>query len=87
MRKLLPLLVILNSIAFIIGILVFLRPSLLKSVERWSNRWVETEDTLQGLDKVHDIPANILPGKPRLFGLFVLIGALYIIYSTGILLF
>lgn len=81
------ILLILNVLAFMVGIVVYFRPSLLKSLERWSNRWVETDNTLQGLDRVHDIPAKILPGKPRLFGLAVLAGALYIIYSTGTLLF
>jgi hypothetical protein len=81
------ILLILIVIACIIGIVVFLRPSLLKSLESWSNRWVETDNTLEGLDTVHEIPSNILPGKPRLFGCFVLIGAVYIIYSTGNLLF
>jgi hypothetical protein len=81
------ILLFLNVLAFFIGILVFFRPSLLKSIEHWSNRWVETENTLEGLDRVHEIPANILPGKPRIFGLIVLIGSVYILYSSGKLLF
>lgn len=76
------LLLVCLFLTLIIGVVVFIRPSLLKSVETWGNRWVDTEKNLQQLDEVHEIPTNILPGRPRWFGLFVLAGAAYMIYRT-----
>lgn len=76
------LLLICLVLALIIGIIVFIRPSLLKSLETWGNRWVDIDRTLEQLDEVHEIPPNILPGRPRWFGLFVLLGAAYMIYRT-----
>lgn len=74
------LLLVLNVIALVIGVIVFLRPSLLKRLEAWGNRWIDTEAKLEGLNREHHIPENILPGRPRWFGLFVLLGSAYIMY-------
>ena len=75
------------GLALVAGLVIFVRPSLLKSLEAWSNRWIDTQGPLQRFDVVHEIPTNILPGKPRLFGCFVLLGALYITYITGVSIF
>lgn len=77
----------LSVLALIAGFIIFIRPSLLKSLESWGNRWIDTGAPLDRFNEVHDIPANILPGKPRLFGCFVLLGALYIVISMGTRIF
>lgn len=77
------LLLVCLFLAFITGMIVLFRPSLLKSLEAWGNRWVDTDRTLEQLDQVREIPTNILPGRPRWFGLFVLLGAGYMIYRTA----
>lgn len=77
------ILMLLLALAFTAGVIIFIRPSVLKRFEAWANRWVETDGRLERLDTVKDIPAHILPGKPRLFGLAVLAGALYIVYQTA----
>lgn len=74
-------------LTLIAGIIIFIRPSLLKSMEAWGNRWVDTQAPLKKFDEVHEIPTDILPGKPRLFGSFVLVGAIYITYLTGTRIF
>jgi hypothetical protein len=74
-------------LTFLIGVIVLIRPSLLKSLETWGNRWVDTDKSLEQLDEVHEIPENILPGRPRWFGLFVLLGAGYMIYRTAAAVF
>lgn len=74
-------------LTLIAGIVIFVRPSLLKSIEAWGNRWVDTQTALRHFDDVHEIPLAIFPGKPRLFGCFVLFGALYIVYLTGVRIF
>ena len=61
---------------------MFIRPSVLKTFEKWSNRWIDTDGPLKALDKQKHLPDKILPGNPRLFGLFVILGATYIIWSS-----
>ena len=69
-------------VAAAVGVLVFARPSLLKRIEATANLWVESESSLSRLDNVRNIPSHILPGRPRLFGAGVVLGAVYIIYLT-----
>ena len=78
------ILIALCGLALAAGFFIFSRPSMLKSLESWGNRWIDTQAPLKRFDEVHEIPTNILPGKPRLFGCFVLIGAIYIVYVTGV---
>jgi len=72
----------LNVIVLGISMVVFVKPSLLKHVESWSNRWITT-DNFEALDRVHEISENDLPGRPRLFGAFVSISALYMMFMLG----
>lgn len=73
-------LLVLNALALVIGIIVFFRPSLLKRLEKWGNRWVRIEEKLARFDKIYEIPENILPGRPRWFGSFVSLSSLYVMY-------
>ena len=73
----------LNVIVLGISMVIFVKPSLLKQVETWSNRWIQTDDKFEALDRLHEISENILPGQPRLFGVFVCMGALYIMFMLG----
>lgn len=75
-----------NILAVVVGGIVFVRPSNLKGIEQILNRWVVTEQGLKRLDRTHEIAIEILPGNPRLFGLAVTLGGLYIILSMGIML-
>jgi hypothetical protein len=68
--------------AFLFGIVMFMRPSALKSFEEWSNRWVDTDGALKILDKNKDLPDKILSGNPRFFGFMVTMAAIYIIWSV-----
>ena len=87
LKTCLYILIGLSVLALIAGIVIFIRPSLLKSMEALGNRWIDTGAPLDRFNEVHDIPANILPGRPRLFGCFVLLGALYILYTMGVRIF
>jgi hypothetical protein len=81
------ILIVLCLLAFIAGLIIMFRPSLLKNLEAWGNRWIDTQASLKKFDEVHEIPLDILPGKPRVFGCVVLLGAIYITYTTGIIIF
>ena len=71
-----------NILAIVFGIVMFTRPSMLKNLEERMNKWIPTEEKLKKLDEIHNMPANILPGKPRLWGLIVILCGLYIVIST-----
>jgi hypothetical protein len=67
-----------NFLCVIIGIFIFIRPSLLKGIEKNLNHWVDNEHVFKRLDKTHSIPEHVLPGNMRLFGFAVFLGGIYI---------
>ncbi len=75
-----------KTIALIVGIIILIRPSYLKGIETYLNKWIISDDKLMGLDEAHEISTNILPGSPRLFGLAVVLGGLYIMLSMAIMM-
>ena len=76
-----------NVLAVAVGIIIFVRPSLLKGIEKTLNRWIIPERGLKKLDETHEISLDIFPGgRPRLFGLAVALGGLYIMLSMGVVL-
>ncbi len=76
-----------NTIIVIFGALIFIRPSLLKSIEMYSNRWITSDKALQQLNRSHDIPEEIFHRNIRLFGVAVILAGIYIMMSTGTMLF
>jgi len=76
-----------NLLALLVGLVVLLRPSLLKVLETWSNRWVDTEKTIKTLDSRLDLTDKIKPEHLRLFGLLVVIGSLFIMTNTWMMVF
>ncbi|GEM_PF-3137289 len=77
------ILIFTNILAVIFGIIMIIRPSALKTFEIWSNHWVDTDSSLKKLDAQKDLPDRILPGNPRIFGLFIIFGAIYIMWMTN----
>jgi len=77
------LLITANILAFLFGLVMVIRPSALKPFEAWGNRWIDTDGPLKVLDRKKDLPDRILPGNPRIFGFFVTLAAIYIIWSTN----
>jgi hypothetical protein len=76
-----------NLLAFLVGMVVVVRPSLLKTVENWSNRWVDTDSTIKTLDSRLDLTEKMTPYQMRLFGLLVVIGSLFIMSNTWLMAF
>lgn len=61
----------------LIGIVIFIRPSRLKTVEAWANRWISTRQASQKLSVEHD-EVNLLVDKyPRITGLIIVFLSLY----------
>ena len=77
-------LIIGNLLAMVIGIIMIIRPSLLKSLEKILNGWIATDQKLKKLDQQYNIA---LPGNPRFFGLAIVLAGLYIMLSMGVMSF
>jgi len=75
-----------NISAFIIGLIILIRPSALKSLENIANHWIDSEEKLKILDSTRDLPKSVFPGNPRIFGTLILIGAICIIMNTKYIL-
>ncbi len=75
-----------NALAVLVGIIVLVRPSLLKKIEGSLNKWISMGQGLKSLDDTHEIALEVLPGNPRLFGLAVALGGVYIVISMLVLL-
>ena len=70
-------------LVIVFGVIMIARPSTLKVFENWSNRWIDTDTPLKSLDKQNNVPDKILPGNPRIFGIVIILAAIYIIFSTS----
>lgn len=72
-------LVIGNALGFALGIVLLVRPSALKGVERAANTWVDTDKASEVLNKRDDRPESMAQRHPRRVGLIILIAALYVL--------
>jgi hypothetical protein len=71
-----------NILAFIIGLIIFIRPSMLKTLEYKTNHWVDADKKLEILDTTREFPESIILKNPRIFGALVIFGAIWIIINT-----
>jgi len=67
-----------NLAALAAGIAVLVRPSALKGLEAWANRWISTRQALRFLDVPHDGPDRLVARHPRLAGALLLAAALWL---------
>lgn len=72
-----------NGLIGVLGMLVLIRPSVLKPVEAWANRWISTRRALKGLEQEHDPLDRFTLRHPRLTGVLVLAGVTYV--TAGLL--
>lgn len=75
----------------LLGLAVTLRPSVLKSVERWANYWVGSGHSLDFLDRREGAPDQWVSIYPRMFGLLVLLASIFSLsalapYASGLIL-
>ena len=75
-----------NGMVLLIGVIVFLRPSLLKGIETASNRWVSTGETFDSLDSRNDFPDEVISHRPRLAGAVLLVAGLCSALQLGLFL-
>ena len=68
----------------VIGVIVFIRPSLLKGFESWSNHWVSTRRASRALAEEQDQINQLAYNNPKLVGIIVIILSIYA--ATGLFL-
>jgi hypothetical protein len=72
-----------SVVALIVGAIVAVRPSLLRDIEKASNRWVSTEGMANVLDGMNmNVDSHVLRHR-RLAGLFMIIGGGYAFVVIG----
>lgn len=71
---------------FVLGIVIFVRPSALKPLERWSNSWLSTDKVTETLDRRDDRPEGLAHRHPRVVGLVIVAATLYIVLMLGLLI-
>jgi magnesium-transporting ATPase (P-type) len=73
------ILMVLNLIAFLLGLVIFVRPSMLKQVEYALNYWVHTETAADRIEeRIIGKPEKLARHYPRAFGAAILAAVLYI---------
>ncbi|HKJ76700.1 MAG TPA: hypothetical protein VKA64_05810 [Gammaproteobacteria bacterium] len=71
-----------NLFAFAVGVVVSLRPSLLKGLEGWSNRWLTLDSLLRALDRPYWEVDRIIHRHPRASGATLVLAGLYLLLVT-----
>lgn len=67
-----------------LGLVILFRPSLLKALEQWANRWYGVDDSLKRLDVQLKMPDSWFQKRPRLLGVLIVAGSLYIVFSLSL---
>lgn len=70
-----------NALIGVFALVMLLRPSLLKPVETWANRWISTRRALRDAENSREPLDDFVTRHPRVAGFFVLVGAGYIVLS------
>lgn len=64
-------------VTLVIGVIMFIRPSLLKGFEGWANRWISTRQAAKPLSTERDQVNQLAYKYPRLVGIFIILLSLY----------
>lgn len=65
------------------GVVVLVRPSLLKTLEGRANRWISTDTYTRSLDLQKNLPTEWFPGHARWFGIGIAAGSIFIMWRCG----
>jgi hypothetical protein len=71
----------LKPVVFLFGLIIVLRPSLLKRLEAVLNRWFVTEESIRKLDLQLPTPDSVFGRRPRMMGIIIVAGSLYILMN------
>lgn len=72
-----------NLGALLFGLVFIVRPSALKSLEAWADRRISARKSTKPLEEVHLSADRFTRAHPRLVGVVVILGSLYVIANLG----
>ncbi|MDQ2069883.1 hypothetical protein [Natronospira bacteriovora] len=78
-------LIVANSAAAILALVILLRPSALKPLEAFANQWVSVRKATRGLDKEFDDFDNFARRHHRATGFLLLLAGVFLAVSFGVL--
>ena len=78
-------LIIGNVAALVIAAILVFRPSLLKGVESWADRYYSTRRSTEALDVMRYQPDDFVRSRPRIVGAVVALGSLYALFGLSLL--
>ncbi len=72
-----------NAAALVFGLVFIVRPSALKGLEAWADRSISGRRSTKPLEVMHRPADAFVRAHPRLVGVLVLVGSLYILATLG----
>jgi hypothetical protein len=72
-----------NFGALLFGLVFIVRPSALKSLEAWADRRISARKSTKPLEEVHLSADKFARAHPRLVGVLVILGSLYVLVNLG----
>ena len=66
-----------SVVILLVGVAIFIRPSQIKLLESWANRWISTRQATRSLSVEHDQINQLAYSYPRLTGLIIVSFSLY----------
>lgn len=74
-----------NVFVIVIGLIILIRPGLLKTFEAWCNRWISTRKVYKFLDIEHNGADSMLSRYPKALGALIILGSLYVLVNFTLL--
>jgi hypothetical protein len=75
-----------NLAGFLAASVLIFRPSLLKGLENWGDREYLKAESSRSFDVMRFQPDEFVRSKPRLVGVLIVLGSLYVLVSLGLLI-
>ena len=70
------------AVALLVGLFLWLRPSLLRGIEAGANQWVSTSSAAQVLDVPHDQVDRFVARHAQRVGWLLLLGSIYLFFAV-----
>ncbi len=75
-----------NIAALLAALVLVFRPSLLKGVESWADRYYSGRESTEVLDVMRYQPDELVRSRPKVVGALVVLGSLYALFGLSLLL-
>lgn len=74
-----------SALALLVGLVVVIRPSLLKGIEAKSNTWVSTRKMMRPLEQSYPLADSFASRHPRTAGLIIVVISCYALISLALM--